>query len=135
MGKPELAADPRFDGQSRRLANVEAIEDIVRGWTRLHTVEQLTEQLAAAGIPFSPAATVDEVTDSAQIRAREMMIEVEHPTLGPLAQLGLPIKLCSTPGTVRKAPPLAGEDNAEIYRDLLGVDAQQLDRLRAEGVV
>jgi crotonobetainyl-CoA:carnitine CoA-transferase CaiB-like acyl-CoA transferase len=135
MGRPELASDPRFTQQDDRLANVEALEDIVRGWTRLSTVEQLSKELAAAGIPYAPVATVAQITDSDQVRARDMMIDVEHPTLGTLAQLGMALKLEATPGTVRKAPPLVGEDNADVYGRLLGIGPERLDGMRAAGLI
>ncbi|MBK0868926.1 CoA transferase [Saccharopolyspora sp. HNM0986] len=135
MDKPELTADPRFAGQHARLANVEALDDIVRGFTRLHTVERLGELLSAAGVPYAPVNSVAAATDSAQVRERDMMIEVEHPELGPLTLPGLALKLGSTPGAVRKAPPLPGEDNDEVYARLLGFDADRLTALRAAGVI
>ncbi|PKW16502.1 CaiB/BaiF CoA transferase family protein [Saccharopolyspora spinosa] len=135
MGRPELASDPRFVGQHDRLANVEALDDIVRGWTRLGTVEQIGKELAAAGIPYAPVATVAQATDSAQVHARELMIDVEHPGLGTLTLPGMALKLGATPGSVRKAPPLPGEDNADVYRRLLGIAPERLDRLRADGVI
>ena len=135
MGHPELAADPRFTVVEQRLAHVDALDDIVRGWTRLHTVDEVTQALAVAGVPYSPVSTIPQVTDSEQVRAREMMIEVEHPELGPLAQLGMALKLGATPGSVRKAPPLAGEDNADVYGRLLGVDPERLAGMRADGLI
>ena len=47
-----------------------------------------------------------------------MLVEVEHPTLGPVTLTGVPVKLSSTPGAVRKAPPVVGEDNDRVYGDL-----------------
>jgi crotonobetainyl-CoA:carnitine CoA-transferase CaiB-like acyl-CoA transferase len=135
MGRPELASDARFVRQNDRLANVEALEDIVRGWTRLSAVEELCKQLAAAGIPYAPVATVAEVADSDQVRAREMMIDVEHPSLGTLTQLGMALKLGATPGSVRKAPPLAGEDNADVYGRLLGIGSGRLDGMSSDGLI
>ncbi|MCI2418432.1 CoA transferase [Saccharopolyspora sp. K220] len=135
MGRPELASDPRFAGQHDRLANVEALDDIVRGWTRLSTVEQVGGELAAAGVPYAPVATVAQASDSAQVRAREMMIDVEHPELGTLTLPGMAIKLGATPGSVRKAPPLPGEDNADVYSRLLGFTAERLESMRADGVI
>ncbi|MCA1189646.1 MULTISPECIES: CaiB/BaiF CoA-transferase family protein [unclassified Saccharopolyspora] len=135
MGMPELTGDPRFADQEARLVHVEALDDVVRGFTRRHTSERIGELLAAAGVPYSPVNSVAEATDSAQVRARDMMIEVEHPELGTLVLPGLALKLGGTPGSVRKAPPLPGEDNAEVYPRLLGLDADELAALRADGVI
>ncbi|MEU6132461.1 CoA transferase [Saccharopolyspora sp. NPDC047091] len=135
MGMPELTEDPRFADQESRLVHVEALDDVVRGFTRRHTSAHVGELLAAAGVPYSPVRSVAEATDSEQVRARDMMIEVEHPELGTLVLPGLALKLGATPGSVRKAPPLPGEDNAEVYSRLLGLDADELAALRADGVI
>ncbi|WP_224391170.1 CaiB/BaiF CoA-transferase family protein [Pseudonocardia sp. ICBG1293] len=135
MGDPELAEDPRFRGQADRLAHVDALEDIVRGWTRRDPTSTVCDRLAAAGIPSSPVATIAEATDSAQVRAREMMIEVEHPELGTLTLPGMPIKLGATPARARKAPPTAGEDNAAVYGRLLGFDGERMRALADAGAI
>jgi len=62
-------------------------------------------------------------------------VEVEHPTLGPLVVGGLPVKLGATPGSVRKAPPTAGEDNDRIYGELLGFSPAEIAGLRASGAI
>jgi len=135
MGRPELATDPRFADQTARLTNVEEVEEIVGGWTRQYSVEALSELLAAAGIPYSPVATVGEVAGSEQVRARDMLIDVEHPQLGTLALLGMPLKLSGTPGAVTKAPPLPGEDNTAVYGRLLGLSPDRLDEMRSDDLI
>jgi len=135
MGRPELARDPRFDSVPNRMENVEEIEAIVSAWTRERSVDELSEVLAEAGIPFGKVAEVADVVASPQIAAREMLVEVEHPTLGPLTLPGIPIKLSATPGSIRKAPPLVGEDNDRVYRDIVGLDDEELARLRAKGTI
>ena len=135
MGRPELARDPRFDSVPNRMENVEEIEAIVSAWTRERSLDELSEVLAEAGIPFGKVAEVADVVASPQIAAREMLVEVEHPTLGPLTLPGIPIKLSATPGSIRKAPPLVGEDNDRVYREIVGFDDEELARLRAKGTI
>lgn len=135
IGKPELASDERFKDVPSRMANIESIEAEVAAWIGEHTVEEAGEALTEAGIPWGPVATVADIVNSPQIKAREMLVDVEHPTLGTLTLPGIPIKLSATPGSVRKAPPRIGEDTDEVYNELLGLDQAELGRLRAEGVI
>lgn len=135
MGQPELATDPRYAHVGQRLARTEEIDELVRRWAAGHTCEEIVDALTTAGVPVTKVNSVPEVVDSAQVAAREMMLDVEHPLLGTLKLPGIPIKLGTTPGTVRKPPPVVGEDDATVYRDLLGLDAEQYDTLRAAGVI
>ena len=93
------------------------------------------DALTAVGVPFGPVAEIPDVMASPQIEARGMLVEIEHDTLGPLIMPGLPVKLSVTPGSVRKAPPMVGEDNDRVYSELLGLSAARIAELRAEGAI
>jgi crotonobetainyl-CoA:carnitine CoA-transferase CaiB-like acyl-CoA transferase len=135
MGRPDLAADDRFRSVAGRLAAIDTIEAAVSAWTESRSIAQLSEALTAAGIPFGAVAGIRDVVGSAQIEAREMLVEIDHPTLGPLVVPGLPVKLSDTPGSVRKAPPMVGEDNDRIYGGLLGLSDEEIAALRTAGAI
>ena len=135
IGRPDLAADPRFRDVAGRMQAPDELEAAVSGWVAGRTVGEATEALAAAGVPVGPVAGIAEAVASAQIVAREMLVEVEHPTLGPVTLTGLPVKLSATPGAVQKAPPVVGEDNDRVYGDLLGLSAAEIAGLRASGAI
>lgn len=135
IGKPELANDERFRDVPSRMANIDAIEAKVADWIAPRTVDEVGEALTAAGIPWGRVETIDRVVRSDQIAAREMLVDIEHPSLGALTLPGIPIKLSDTPGEIRKAPPLVGEDSDAVYRELLGLSAEQVDRLREGGAI
>jgi crotonobetainyl-CoA:carnitine CoA-transferase CaiB-like acyl-CoA transferase len=135
MGRPELVDDPRFGSIPDRMAHVDEIEAEVRAWTEANDLETVFAALSEAGVPFGPVATMPEVVESPQLAAREMLVRVEHATVGEVVLPGIPIKLSASPGEVRKAPPVVGEDNAEVYGRLLGFDAERLEQLRRDGVV
>jgi crotonobetainyl-CoA:carnitine CoA-transferase CaiB-like acyl-CoA transferase len=135
IGRPELATDDRFKDVPSRMANIEAIEAMVADWVRAHTVDEVGEALTGAGIPWGPVATIPEVVASPQIAAREMLVEVVHPELGPLTIPGIPIKLSVTPGSVRKAPPLVGEDTEAVYSEVLGLEEDEIRRLKEAGAI
>ena len=135
LGRPDLAADARFRDVAGRMTAVEDLEAAVSAWTGARTIAEASEALAGAGIPFGPVADVADAVASPQIAAREMLVEIEHPTLGPLIVGGLAVKLSATPGAVRKAPPTVGEDNDRIYGTVLGFSPAEIAELRAAGVI
>jgi crotonobetainyl-CoA:carnitine CoA-transferase CaiB-like acyl-CoA transferase len=135
MGRADLADDPRFASVPGRMACIEEIEAAVQAWIGSGTIEDAGEKLTAAGIPWGPVNTIPDVIASPQIAARDMMVEIEHPVLGLLKLPGIPVKLAATPGSVRKPPPLVGEDTDAVYRELLGLNAGEIERLRTEGAI
>ena len=70
-----------------------------------------------------------------QVEAREMFVEYDHPTYGPLKVTGTPLKLSETPGRVERHAPLPGEHNEEIFGRLLGHSKDELARWHDEGVI
>jgi crotonobetainyl-CoA:carnitine CoA-transferase CaiB-like acyl-CoA transferase len=98
---------------------------------RAHWIERLTE----AGVPCGSVRAVDEVLQDPQIGAREMVALVEHQTIGAMKVLGVPVKLSSTPGGVRAAPPRLGQHTDAVLRADLGLDADSVARLRDARVI
>jgi crotonobetainyl-CoA:carnitine CoA-transferase CaiB-like acyl-CoA transferase len=134
MGRPELAADARFADVVARMENQAAIEEVVAAWVAGGTVAEIGDALTAEGIPWGPVATVPEVIESPQIAAREMLVTVDHPKLGPLRVPGTPIKLSASPGGVRTPPPVVGQDTQAVLAEL-GYDADAVGRLAASGAI
>lgn len=135
MGRPELKEDSRFSSIPDRMEHVDEIEAEVRAWTEAHDLQTVCDALTEAGVPFGPVATIAEVVESPQLAAREMLERIEHSTVGEVVLPGIPVKLSGTPGAIRKAPPVVGEDNAEVYQRLLGFDRDRLEGLRRDGVI
>ncbi|ANY08443.1 CaiB/BaiF CoA transferase family protein [Pseudonocardia sp. HH130630-07] len=135
IGREDLLADDRYRTVPDRMAHVPELEAVVAGWARDRAADEIGEVLEEAGIPFARVATVPEVAGSEQIAARGMVVESEHPTLGTVRMPGNPIKMDRSPPTVRKAPPTVGEDNEHVYREILGLDGAELERLRSAGAV
>jgi formyl-CoA transferase len=78
---------------------------------------------------------VDELVAHPQLLAREMVVRLPHAKLGTVAVPGVAVKLSDTPGAVRHLAPELGEHNAEVYRELLGFDADEIARLRAAELI
>jgi crotonobetainyl-CoA:carnitine CoA-transferase CaiB-like acyl-CoA transferase len=135
LERTDLLADERFLDVPGRMAANDELEAVVSAWTEARTTAAVSIILAHAGIPFGPVADVADAVRSPQIAAREMLVEIEHPTLGPLVVAGLPVKLSATPGSVRKAPPTVGEDNDRIYSVVLGLSPAEIAALRVSGAI
>ncbi|OHV04389.1 CaiB/BaiF CoA transferase family protein [Mycobacterium talmoniae] len=137
MGQPELATDPRFATHNARGRNQDELDALIGAWAAARQPGEIIETLSAAGVIAGPINTVAEVVADPQLRARGMIAEhyderVERTVLGP----GIVPVLSESPGSVRNAGPARpGQHNDEIYAGLLGKTAEQLETLRAEGVL
>jgi len=98
------------------------------------TRDQWFELLICNDVPAGKVYTPDEVFNDPQVLHRQMVIEVEHPTLGKIKQVGIAPKFSSTPGKVRSLAPLPGEHTDEILQGL-GYKREEIENLRQEGIV
>jgi formyl-CoA transferase len=117
LGHPEWTADPDFADDTlrvrHRLALVERIEAITTGQPRAHWLARFD----AAKVPCGPINDYAQTFADPQVRAREMVVDVEHPTLGALRTLGSPIKMSATPPVTGRRAPLLGENTREVLRE------------------
>jgi crotonobetainyl-CoA:carnitine CoA-transferase CaiB-like acyl-CoA transferase len=134
VGGDALAADPRFHGTENRNANrLEALAR-VKAWTQDRTVAQCVEALDAAEVPCSKVARIDEVIADPQIRARNMIVEQEHPVMGKVRLANIPFKFSDCDATPRRVAPLMGQHNREVAADL-GFGAAEIEAMVRDGVL
>ena len=130
-----LAQDPRFAKNADRVRNravlVPLLDDVLRG----RTVAQWVELLEPLGIPVGPINDLAHVFTHPQVRSRGMQIEVPHPLSGSVPLVASPIKMSATPVRPTSAPPMLGEHTDEVLRARLGLSAEELKELRANGIV
>jgi len=134
MGQPELADDPRFASPESRWENRTALDAIVATWTRQRSKHEVMRLMGDAGVPCGATLDTGEVLTDPHLRARDMIVDVDYPTRGTYQTVGCPVKLSESPADVTR-PPLLGEHTAELLASLCGVSADDVQRLRAEGVV
>lgn len=132
---PELIDDGRFHTNALRTEHHDKLFPILAEIMCQRTTEQWIGALEEIGVPCGPVNTVDKVVNDSQVRAREMIVEVKHDTTGVVRIPGLPIKLSETPGQVDAPAPNLGEHTTEILTALLGVQADEINRLKQAGVV
>lgn len=135
MDRKDLSDDERFATIEGRMAHVEFLEGEVVAWTRARSRDEVCDVLSAAGVPCGAVATVQEVVRSPQIEARRMMVEMEHPVAGTVVLPGSPIKLSDTPVRYELAPPSIGADNEQVYSDLLGLEAAEIEEWKRTGLI
>jgi crotonobetainyl-CoA:carnitine CoA-transferase CaiB-like acyl-CoA transferase len=130
LGREDLLADPRFADNPSRTAHYRELAAALEETTATHPAAHWLGLLEAAGVPAGPIYAMDQVFDDPQVRAREMMVELEHPTAGRVKHLGVPVKLSATPGAVRTPAPTLGQHTAEVL-ERFGFSAQDIARVLA----
>ncbi len=135
LGRPELAADPRFASSRLRVENRQALADVLIPLMAERPTGVWLERLRAAGIPCGAVRSVGQVLEDPQVQARQMVTTVEHPGIGPMRTTGIPVKLSATPGEIVSAPPLLGEHTDQVLATLLGYSQAQIAAARRSGVI
>ena len=113
----ELASDPRFVNGADRMAHLKELEALLSGYFRTRTAAHWLAALDEKGVPCGPVNDMLQALADPQTLAREMVVEVEHSTLGPVKTIGLPVKFSETPGKVRTGAPRYGEHTREVLRE------------------
>jgi crotonobetainyl-CoA:carnitine CoA-transferase CaiB-like acyl-CoA transferase len=134
IGRPELADDARFRTNGQRMKNLAALTALISERTRSRSSAEWIAEFEAAGVPAGPINKIGEMLADPQVKAREMVVEVDHPRAGRMKTLGTPVKFSATPGAVSRAAPLLGEHTREIL-DGLGYSPAEIEKLRGEGAV
>ena len=135
IGHPELEDDPRFATNSDRLANRDALKDILSEVLITRDADGWLAELKEAGLPCGLINTIPDVFDTPQAQARNLVLDIEHPTTGSLRLTGFPYKLSQTPAEVHLPPPLLGEHTEEVLVELLGYSSGDVSILRDRGAI
>jgi len=135
IGRDEWQVDPRFETNARRVENRETLVPLVQEIFRQKTCDRWMELLVGAAIPAAPVNNMEHLFADPQVKHRDMITEVPHPTIDNLNLVGIPIKFSATPGKIRRHPPLCGEHTDKVLADVLGYTTEQIDALQKQGVV
>lgn len=134
LGHHEWLTDPRFSGNHQRVGHRDELARMVEEETRKQPVAFWLAELEQAGVPCGPILDYEQALQTPQAVAREMTVEVEHPTLGTVRALGTPIKMSETPLNAKRRAPLLGEHTDEVLADA-GYSGDEIEQLRSLGAV
>lgn len=134
-GWDDLAADERFATNPQRVEHRDVLVPMLQERFRARTSEKWHAALQEAGIPCGPINFIDQVFSDPQVLARDMLVELPHPTAGTVRLAGSPLKLSRTPALIEEPPPLLGQHTEEILTKYLGYTPDDLARLRDEAVI
>jgi formyl-CoA transferase len=134
LGHAEWMQRPEFTDNASRVRNRQALADRIESITSQHPCAHWLALLEANDIPCGPINDYAQVFADPQVVAREMVVEVEHPTLGHLKTLGSPIKMSATPPDVSRRAPLLGEHTDEVLAEA-GFRSDEIATFRQSGAV
>ena len=135
LGIGDMLDDPRYATNAARATNRESLIARLGAVFLTKSYEEWEAILLPAGIPMGAINTIDRVVDHPQVEARGMLVEHEHPVAGKVRMVGVPVRLSETPGAIRTPAPLLGQHTDEVLRDRLGLDDEEIERLRRAGAI
>jgi crotonobetainyl-CoA:carnitine CoA-transferase CaiB-like acyl-CoA transferase len=118
LGRPDLCDDPRFRTNTARLTHRDELRTTLQAVFDTMGVDELIQRLEAHNVPCGKLRSVKDALEDPQVAARDMLLQLEYPTVGPIKVLGNPIKLSRTPYVIRLPPPRLGEHTEEVVSHL-----------------
>jgi crotonobetainyl-CoA:carnitine CoA-transferase CaiB-like acyl-CoA transferase len=134
VGKPEWIQDPRFADLPSRLKNVESLQDEIEAILRTQPTAHWWAKLDQAGVPGGPVYTYEQCLEDPHIVAREMVVEMDHPTIGRMKAMGHPVKSSGELTSIRMPAPLLGQHTRPILEEL-GFGTEEVAAMFADGAI
>lgn len=154
IGKPEWKSDTRFTTNGLRVKNRDTLEKLIEDVTRTKTTEEWLGVLEGSGMPYAAVNDIQATLNhehgkhsnsdtyqvhqsllSPTVKARNMVIEVDHPSCGPMKLVNTPVKYSHSTPSIRAPPPTLGQHTDEVLQDVVGLDANTIKELRGAGIV
>jgi crotonobetainyl-CoA:carnitine CoA-transferase CaiB-like acyl-CoA transferase len=134
LDAPALARDPRFKKSADRMTHVAELADLVGKIIITRSTDDWLGRFRNAGVPAGPVLNVNEMHRDPHTLARDMVVEVDHPKLGPVKTIGLPVHFSGTPGKVARAAPIYGQHTREVLVEH-GFKPAEIDKLVETGAI
>ncbi len=136
LDRPDLCTEnPRFSNFIFRLKAREEYFEVFTQWFSQRSAQEAERILNQNRIPCSIVKDLEQVNHDPQLKARQMHEFVEHPQYGRIPVVGIPIKLSLTPGKIHSAAPALGQNNKEVYGELLQLSREEIEKLSQEGII
>ena len=134
-GEAHLADNPLYFTNPLRVQHRKQLIPLLEQMTRKKTKGAWIALLEKANVPCGPINNFKEVFENEQVIARNVQIEVPHPTAGNMKLVASPMKLSKTPTEVRMAPPTLGQHTNEVLHDRLNFNSETIEELRRKGII
>ncbi len=134
IGRSELLEDPRFGSRGDRKANDDELAELLEETFSTKSTEHWMEVLEQVGVPAGPIKDLDQVYHDPHVQARRMEVDLDDPELGLLRNIGIPVKLSDTPGSIRRRAPFLGEHTREVLEEE-SFTSDEIEALLEAGVV
>jgi crotonobetainyl-CoA:carnitine CoA-transferase CaiB-like acyl-CoA transferase len=118
-----------------RTKHAEELDELIEGWTKQHTSDEVFDVLEGADVPVGPIYSVTDIVEDPQYQTRQMFLEAEIDGIGPVKMPGLVPKLSETPGGIEWYGGPLGAHNEEVFGGLLGLSPEEIERLSEERVI
>ncbi len=136
IDRADMITDERFLTVPLRVQNNLEQKAEIEKWTLTKTVNEVVDTVLGAGIPAGPIYDVKQITEDHHIAVeREMFIDVDHPVIGPMKVNGNPIKLMDMMPRINRPAPTLGQDNEEVFKEVLGYDDERVESLRENSII
>lgn len=133
IGRPDLGDKPEYKTAEGRWADIDFLHDVIQKWALTKTRAEIEEAMEAEGQLYAPVYKVSEMMEDPQIKARDMIVDMEYEGMGKYKDKGIPVKMSETPGQIRSMPPHLGENTAEVLKGV-GYTDEQISEMVADGV-
>ena len=135
LDRPDMITDPRFVDMTGRLEHQDAIGKVIESVLADKTMNEAVDWILSKGIPAGPIYDISQILQDPQVKEREMFVEMDHPTLGPITVNGCAVKLSQTMPSVRTPAPALGQDALEILQKYCGLSSAEVEVLQKKGVI
>ena len=135
LGRPDLATDPRFATNGKRVENRTEMTRVLQEIFSTKTTKEWVAALEAAGVANGPINNLAQVFEEPQVKARGVKIELDHPVAGKIPLVASPMRFSGTPIEYRNAPPVLGQHTDEVLGKVLGKSEAEIAKLKSDGIV
>ena len=135
LGRPDLATDPRFASNGKRVENRVEMTRVLQEIFSTKPTQEWVAALEAAGVANGPINNLAQVFEEPQVKARGVKIELDHPVAGKMPLVAIPMRFSGTPIEYRNAPPVLGQHTDEVLGRVLGKSEAEIAKLKSDGIV
>jgi len=135
VGMNDFVTDERFANNKARLDNYPELSKIIAEHTSKRATDVWMKALEEVKVPCGPIMNLEQVVNDPQVKARNMIVDMEHHEAGKFMVPGVPIQFSETPAAIRSFAPDLGQHNFEIYEKELGLSREEVEALQKDGVI